>query len=179
VIGVGGASCGVNNFVQTERRHPFEVKSLVMLSGGTNLTGRQFLQRASRLPALFSVADDDAFPPTVEIMPWLFNICSNPSKKYVHYTSGGHGADMFAVHPELRGAIVDWYVTTLIKRPAAPRLTRAVGPLRHQHKFFAKSRGIDIPAPKHDDDQKRDKPAGPLRNVRFRYACVIVTSLSC
>jgi pimeloyl-ACP methyl ester carboxylesterase len=109
VIGVGGASCGVNNSIQTARRHPVEVKSLVLLSGGTNLTGRQFLQQASRLPALFSVADDDEFPPTVEIMPWLFNICSNSGKKYVHYTTGGHGADMFAVHPELRGVIVDWY----------------------------------------------------------------------
>src|SRR5262249_37187595 len=41
----------------------------------------------------------------------------NPGKKFVHYTTGGHGADMFAVHPELRGVIVNWYVTTLIKTP--------------------------------------------------------------
>jgi len=30
-IGVGGASCGVNNAVQAARRHPKEVKSLVLL----------------------------------------------------------------------------------------------------------------------------------------------------
>jgi dienelactone hydrolase len=31
--------------------------------------------------------------------------------------SGGHGTDMFRVHPELPGIIVDWFVTTLIKTP--------------------------------------------------------------
>jgi dienelactone hydrolase len=30
---------------------------------------------------------------------------------------GGHGTDMFKVHPELPGIIVDWFVTTLIKTP--------------------------------------------------------------
>ena len=122
LIGVGGASCGVNNSIQTARRHPAEVKSLVLLSGGTDLAGRQFLRQESRLPELFAVADDDEFRATVEIMPWLFGVSSNPGKKFVHYASGGHGADMFAVHPELRSVIVDWYVTTLIKTPgkAAP-----------------------------------------------------------
>ena len=116
-IGVGGASCGVNNSIQTARRHPSAVKSLVLLSGGADLAGRQFLRQASHLPALFSVADDDEFRATVDIMPWLFNVSSNAGKKYVHYATGGHGADMFAAHPELRGAIVDWFVTTLIKTP--------------------------------------------------------------
>ena len=31
--------------------------------------------------------------------------------------NGGHGTDMFKVHPELPGIIVDWFVTTLIKTP--------------------------------------------------------------
>jgi dienelactone hydrolase len=117
VIGVGGASCGVNNSIQMARRHPAEVKSLVLLSGGTDLTGRRFLQQGSQLPALFAMADDDEFRPTVEVMPWLFSVDTNPGKKFVHYAKGGHGADMFAVHPELRGVIVDWYVTTLITTP--------------------------------------------------------------
>ena len=117
VIGVGGASCGVNNSIQTARRHPGEVKSLVLLSGGTDLAGRRFLRDQSRPPALFAVADDDEFRPTVEIMPWLFSIDSSPGKKLVHYAKGGHGADMFAVHPELRSVMVDWYVTTLITTP--------------------------------------------------------------
>lgn len=117
VIGVGGASCGVNNSIQTARRHPAAVKSLALLSGGTDLAGRRFLQQESQLPALFAVADDDEFRATVEIMPWLFTVDSNSGKKFVHYAKGGHGADIFAVHPELRSVIVDWYVTTLITTP--------------------------------------------------------------
>ena len=117
VIGVGGASCGVNNAVQTARRHPAEVKSLVLLSGGTDTAGRRFLHQQSQLPELFAMADDDEYRPTAEVMPWLFSVASNPGKKFVHYAKGGHGADMFAVHPELRQVIVDWYVTTLITTP--------------------------------------------------------------
>jgi dienelactone hydrolase len=122
VIGVGGASCGVNNSIQTSLRHSAEVKSLVLMSGNTDLAGRQFLRRASQMPELFVVADDDEFRPTVEIMPWLFHVSASSGKKFVRYATGGHGADIFRIHPELRGIIVDWYVATLIKTPGqAPK----------------------------------------------------------
>ncbi len=117
VIGVGGASCGVNNSILAARRHAGEVKSLVLLSGGTNFAGRQFLRDSSQLPVLFAVADDDEFRPTADVMPWLYTVDSNPGKKFVRYAKGGHGADIFGVHPEFRGVIVDWFVTTLVKTP--------------------------------------------------------------
>jgi dienelactone hydrolase len=134
-IGVGGAGLdGVDNSVQTARRHSAEVKSLVLLSGETYLAGLQFLRQASQLPGLFVVADDDEYPPTVEAMELLYITSSHPGKKFVHYageepplngvedepgvpTTGGHGTDLFEVHPELPGIIVDWYVNTLIKTP--------------------------------------------------------------
>jgi hypothetical protein len=38
--------------------------------------------------------------------------------------SGNHGTDMFETHPDLPAAVVDWFVTTLIKTPGdAPRDT--------------------------------------------------------
>ncbi|HTD24580.1 MAG TPA: alpha/beta fold hydrolase [Terriglobales bacterium] len=123
VIGVGGASCGVNNSIQTARRHP-EVKSLVLLSGNTDVGGRQFLRNSAKLPVFFSVADDDEFPPTVPAIQWLYTLTANPGKKFVHYSTGGHGADMFPVHPELPGIITDWYVTTLIKTPGSAPVTK-------------------------------------------------------
>ncbi len=49
-IGVGGASCGVNNSIQAAIRHP-EVRSLVLLSGSTNYDGRQYLRRDTTAPA--------------------------------------------------------------------------------------------------------------------------------
>jgi dienelactone hydrolase len=116
MIGVGGASCGVQNSVQAARRHP-EVKSLVLLSGSTDLSGREFLRKSAKLPVLYSVADDDEFPPTVQSIEWLYSLTASPEKTLAHYATGGHGADMFPVHPDLPKKIVDWYVTTLLTTP--------------------------------------------------------------
>jgi dienelactone hydrolase len=116
VIGVGGASCGLNNSVQTARRHT-EVKSLVLLSGNTDLKGRQFLRESAKLPVFFAVADDDEFPPSVVTVEWLYSLAADPDKKFVHVATGGHGSDMFKAHPDMPGEIVNWYVTTLIKTP--------------------------------------------------------------
>ena len=138
VIGIGGAGViGVENSVETARRHSDQVKSLVLLSGETSRDGMQFLRQASQLPELFVVADDDEYPPIVEAMELLFVTSSNSGKKFVHYSAaqeapwlwyepfdigkvpakGGHGTDLFKPHPELPGIIVDWLVTTLIKTP--------------------------------------------------------------
>jgi len=138
VIGIGGAGViGVENSVETARRHSDQVKSLVLLSGETSRDGLQFLRQASQLPGLFVVADDDEYPPIVEGMELLYITSSNSGKKFVHYSAsheapwlwyepfdigkvpakGGHGTDLFKPHPELPGIIVDWFVTTLIKTP--------------------------------------------------------------
>jgi dienelactone hydrolase/uncharacterized damage-inducible protein DinB len=138
VIGVGGAGWfGVLPSVEVARQHAAEVKSMVLLSGETLQDGMQFLRQASQLPGLFVVADDDEYPPTVEAMELLYITASNPGKKFVHYSAaqeapwlwyetadvgkvsatGGHGTDLFKVHPELPRIIVNWFVTTLIKTP--------------------------------------------------------------
>src|SRR5437764_2523098 len=136
VVGIGGAGVvGVEDSVETARLHLAKVKSLVLLSGETE--SLDFLRQASQLPELFVVADDDEYPPIVEAMELLYVTASSPSRKFVHYSAsheapwlwyepfdigrvpanGGHGTDMFKVHPELPGIIVDWFVTTLIKTP--------------------------------------------------------------
>jgi dienelactone hydrolase len=121
-IGVGGASCGVQNSVHTARRHP-EVKSMVLLSGQTDLEGRRFL-RTAKVPAFFSYADDDEFRPTVLTVPWLYTLTGTAEKALVHYGTGGHGSDMFAVQKQLPRQITDWYVQTLIRTPGhAPAVT--------------------------------------------------------
>jgi dienelactone hydrolase len=154
VIGVGGAGLlGVDNSVQTAHRHSAEVKSLVLLSGETFQPDLQFLWQASQLPGLFVVADDDEYPPTAEAMELLYITSSNPGKKFVHYSAaqnapwlwyepfdigkvsatGSHGTDMFKVHPELPGIILDWFVTTLIKTPGhAQADTLASAPILNQ-----------------------------------------------
>lgn len=136
VIGVGGAGViGVEDSVETARLHPGEVKSLVLLSGETE--SLDFLRQASQLPELFVADDNDEYPPIVEAMELLYVTASSPGRKFVHYSAsheapwlwyepfdigkvqahGGHGTDMFKVHHELPGIIVDWFVTTLITTP--------------------------------------------------------------
>lgn len=131
VIGVGGASCGVEQALGAARRHP-EVKSLVLLSGGANPADRQFLRKATSLPIFMAVADDDTGGNASAIMKWLFELTPNPGNKFLRYQTGGHGNGMFAAHKELPGTIVDWFETTLIKSPgraSGSRPTPKVNPL--------------------------------------------------
>ena len=138
VIGIGGAGLlGVDNAVETARHHDGQIKSLALLSGETFRDGLQFLHQASQLPELFVFSDADEYPPTQDAMKLLYVTASSPSKKLVHYSEaedapwlwyepfdvgrvpakGGHGTDMFQLHRELPGIIVQWFVTTLIKMP--------------------------------------------------------------
>src|SRR5947208_16467478 len=64
MIGLGGAGgLGVDNSVDAVRRHPTEIKSLVLISGETLRDGLQFLHEARQLPELFVFSDDDEYPP--------------------------------------------------------------------------------------------------------------------
>lgn len=111
-IGVGGASCGVNNAIRLARQHP-EVKSLVLLAGSTDREGRQFLQASKNIPIFTSAADDDVFGPQALLMQWFFSLSGNSASRFAHYASGGHGAEMFAVQNELPNVIADWFLATL------------------------------------------------------------------
>ena len=122
VVGIGGAGVlGVEDSVEAARRHPAEVKSLVLLSGETE--SLDFLRQASQLPELFVVADNDEYPPIVEAMELLYVTASSPSRKFVHYSAsheapwlwyepfdigkvpakGGHGAETDVEHPTAIG----------------------------------------------------------------------------
>ena len=153
LIGAGGAGwLGVLYSVDAARRHPEQIKSLALMSGETLRDGLQFLHQASQLPELFVFSDDDEYPPTQDAMKLLYVTASSPSKKLVHYPEaedapwlwyedssgrvpahGGHGTDMFQVHPELPGIIVHWFVNTLVRTPGhAPADALATAPILTQ-----------------------------------------------
>jgi len=153
-IGVGGAGwLGVSCAVEAARRHPKNIKSLVLMSGETGRDGLQFLHQAPQLPELFVFSDEDEYPPTQDAMKLLYVTASSPSKKLVHYSAaedapwlwyetsdaskvpahGAHGTDMFKVHSELAGIIVHWFVTTLLETPGhAPADTLAAASILNQ-----------------------------------------------
>src|ERR1700722_5470591 len=134
-MGTVGASCGVNQAVQLAQRHP-EVKSLVLFSESADRAGRQFLHNSPNLPLFLAVADDDPDPGVVEIMQWLYDVSPDPANKFVRYSVGGHGVEMFAAHKELPGMIVDWFNATLRNSPAPPA-THALAPWSAESRFLA------------------------------------------
>jgi dienelactone hydrolase len=135
VMGAGGASCAVNQAVQLARRHA-EVKSLVLLSESTDRAGRQFLHNSPSLPLFLAAADDDPDPGVVEIMHWLYDVSPDPANKFVHYSVGGHGVEMFAAHKELPAMIVEWFNATLRNSPAPPA-THALAPWSAESRFLS------------------------------------------
>ncbi len=119
-IGAAGGSCGVNQAVQLARRKR-EVKTLVLLAGGANQFGTDFLTTASWLPIMSVAARDDGN--AVENMRWIVGFSSNPANVFKEYDKGGHGTDLFPVHKELEPAIADWFEKYLIKSPPTPSLS--------------------------------------------------------
>jgi dienelactone hydrolase len=121
-IGAGGGSCGVNQAVLVARRHP-DVKSLVLLAGGTNQEGRKFLEQTHWLPIFAAAAADDQFDSNApQSMQWLLALSGNPRNKFSGFQDGKHGTEIFGPHPELPKQIVAWYQDTLVKAPADPKV---------------------------------------------------------
>jgi dienelactone hydrolase len=113
-IGAAGGSCGVNEAIQVARRHS-EVKTLVLLAGGTDTAGQDYLVRNPWLPVFGVAAHDDG--DAVEHMQWILGFSSNPANRIKTYPKGGHGTDLFAVHRDLEPAIVSWFEQHLVKQP--------------------------------------------------------------
>jgi len=140
-IGVGGASCGVNNAVETARRHP-EVKSLVLLSGTTSEAGREFLASSDTRPVFVSASrgDDDALP----YMQWLALFLHDPRSRLIACKDAGHGAEMFKVTKTLPASITDFFVSTLTETPRPG--ARRVAHISAATEFWATLTGPEGPA---------------------------------
>ena len=136
IVGGGGASCGVNQAVQLARRHA-EVKSLMLLSEGTDAAGRKYLRESPKVQLFMVVADDDDDRGVVEIMQWLYALSANPGNKLEHYAVGGHGVEMFKAHEDLERMIVEWFGKTLkANSTVGTKNGPAAKPLSHEIKFM-------------------------------------------
>ncbi len=121
-MGAAGGSCGVNQAVQVARRHA-EVKTLVLLAGGTNTAGQEHLARASWMPIFAVAAHDDG--DAVGLMGWIIGFSSNPMNRLKTYPKGGHGTELFPVHADLEPAIVSWFERHLVTKPVRPAAANA------------------------------------------------------
>jgi dienelactone hydrolase len=130
-IALGGGSCGVGNAVKLAEGHS-DVKSLVLLAGGTDLAGIDYIAQHPALPILTAAAADDEYgADTIELMQWFSEISGNPRTKFSGFKDGRHGTEIFGPHPELVDQIVAFLVDTLVTNPVdlhahvTPRKTQA------------------------------------------------------
>jgi dienelactone hydrolase len=130
-IAVGGGSCGVDNALKLAERHP-DLKSLVLLAGGTDLAGINYIAQHPELPIFTAAAADDQYNPnTIQLMQWFSEISGNPRTKFSGFKDGRHGTEIFGPHPELVDQIVVFLVDTLVTNPVdlhaqvTPRKTQA------------------------------------------------------
>jgi dienelactone hydrolase len=130
-IAAGGGSCGVDNVIKLAERHP-EIKSLVLLAGGTDIAGVNFIAQHPERPIFTAAAADDEYnPATLELMKWFTELSGNPRSKFSGFKNGRHGTEIFGPHPELIAQIVEFFVDTLVTSPVnlnaavTPRKTRA------------------------------------------------------
>lgn len=116
-IAAGGGSCGVDNVIKLAERHP-QIKALVLLSGGTDIAGMNFIAQHPERPIFTAAAADDEYSPaTLELMRSFSELSGNPRTKFSGFKDGRHGTEIFGPHPELVGQIVDFFVDTLITSP--------------------------------------------------------------
>lgn len=132
LIGAGGGSCGVNNALKLAERHPADVKVLVLLSGGPDVAGVNYIVHHPEVPIFTAGAADDEYDPTtLDLMEFLSELSANPRSTFVGFQDGRHGTEIFGPHPELVRQIVAFFADTLIsspvdsKAPVNPRKSQA------------------------------------------------------
>jgi dienelactone hydrolase len=109
-LGVVGGSCGVNQAVQAARRHP-EIRTLVVLSGGTDADGEAYVKDSPRIP-IFGVASEEDTTAAAAIKK-IVGLSTNRESRVEMLKDAGHAASMFSRQPELQADIVIWFRSNL------------------------------------------------------------------
>ena len=122
-IAIGGGSCGVNNALTLAQHHP-DVKALVLLAGGGDPAGINYIAHKPELPIFTAAAADDEYnPATLQLMQWFGEIAGNPRTKFSGFKDGRHGTEIFGPHPELVDQITAFLVDTLVTSPVDLKAT--------------------------------------------------------
>jgi dienelactone hydrolase len=110
LMGVVGGSCGVNQTIQAARRHP-EIRTLVLLSGGTDADGEAFIKSAAKMPVFGAASEEDTS--AAASIRKIVGLSTNSDSKLTMLKGAGHAASMFEKEPDLQADIVIWFRTNL------------------------------------------------------------------
>jgi dienelactone hydrolase len=106
LLGVVGGSCAVNEAIQAARRHP-EIRTLVLLSGGTDADGESFIKTAAKMPVLGAASEEDTN--AASAIKRIVGLSPNADSQLTMLENAGHAASMFVKQPDLEPDIVMWF----------------------------------------------------------------------
>ena len=109
-LGVVGGSCGVNQAVQASRRHP-EIRTIVLLSGGTDAEGEAHIKSSPTLPVFGAASTEDS--DAAASIKKIVGLSANSYSHMAMFKDAGHAASMFAKQPDLEADIVIWFRSNL------------------------------------------------------------------
>jgi pimeloyl-ACP methyl ester carboxylesterase len=109
-LGVVGGSCGVSQAIHAARRHP-AVRTLVLLSGGTDADGEAYVKDSPRIP-IFGIASEEDTDAAASIRK-IVGLSANRESRIEMLKDAGHAASMFSKQPELQADIVIWFRSNL------------------------------------------------------------------
>jgi len=109
-LGVVGGSCGVNQAVQASRRHS-EIRTLVLLSGGTDTQGEAHIKRSVTLPIFGAASEEDT--DAAAAIRKIVGLSAHRDSRVEMFKDAGHAASMFAKQLDLEADIVIWFRANL------------------------------------------------------------------
>lgn len=109
-LGVVGGSCGVNQAVQASRRHP-EIRTIVLLSGGTDAAGEAHIKSSPTIPVLGAASEEDTN--AAASIKKIIGLSTHRDSRVEMFKDAGHAASMFAKQPDLEADIVIWFRANL------------------------------------------------------------------
>jgi dienelactone hydrolase len=109
-LGVVGGSCGVNQAVQASRRHP-EIRTIVLLSGGTDADGEAHIKSSPSIPILGAASEEDTN--AAASIRKIVGLSTNRDSRIDMFKDAGHAAKMFAKQVDLEADIVIWFRANL------------------------------------------------------------------
>lgn len=109
-LGVVAADCAVNEAVHAGQRHP-EIRTLVLLSGGTDEEGEAYIKNSHQLPILGVASDEDK--DAAAAMKKLVALSPDSYSQLEMLSNAGHAASMFAKQLDLEADIVLWFRSNL------------------------------------------------------------------
>jgi dienelactone hydrolase len=109
-LGIVAGSCGVNQAVHAARRHQ-EIRTLVLLSGGTDAEGEAYIKDSPKMPILGAASEEDA--DSAAAIKKLVGLSANRDSQVEMFKDAGHAASMFTKQPDLQADIVIWFRSNL------------------------------------------------------------------